>query len=241
MNRLMTALFVAVFGLVIALPGAGSVGAEEYICSGNVGARSLDNVKVTSGKSCSLNGTIVKGNIVVERDAKLTAKRVTVNGSIQAEGASSVTVTGGRIVGEIQLKSGKSFKVTGANVGGSIQVDSNNGSSSIKSNVVGSDIQVFNHRGGVSISSNNVNGNLQCNDGEVLTRWAIAGEGLALRSAWEVSEDIKRGRLVPVLDDYAAPGNNIYAVFPERRLLPAKVRFFIDYLKKAFGDPPYWE
>ncbi|MBK8322218.1 MAG: LysR family transcriptional regulator [Betaproteobacteria bacterium] len=86
-----------------------------------------------------------------------------------------------------------------------------------------------------------VNGNLQCNDGEVLTRWAIAGEGLALRSAWEVSEDIKRGRLVPVLDDYAAPGNNIYAVFPERRLLPAKVRFFIDYLKKAFGDPPYWE
>jgi len=86
-----------------------------------------------------------------------------------------------------------------------------------------------------------VNGNLQCNDGEVLTRWAIAGEGLALRSAWEVSDDIKRGRLVPVLDDYAVPGNNIYAVFPERRLLPAKVRFFIDYLKKAFGDPPYWE
>jgi DNA-binding transcriptional LysR family regulator len=29
-----------------------------------------------------------------------------------------------------------------------------------------------------------VSGNLQCNDGEVLTRWAIAGEGLAWRSAW---------------------------------------------------------
>lgn len=86
-----------------------------------------------------------------------------------------------------------------------------------------------------------VNGNLQCNDGEVLTRWALAGEGLALRSAWEVSEEIKRGRLVPVLDEYAVPGNNIYAVFPERRLLPAKVRFFIEHLKKAFGDPPYWE
>ena len=38
-----------------------------------------------------------------------------------------------------------------------------------------------------------VGGNLQCNDGEVLTRWAIAGEGLALRSAWEVSEEVKRG------------------------------------------------
>jgi DNA-binding transcriptional LysR family regulator len=86
-----------------------------------------------------------------------------------------------------------------------------------------------------------VGGNLQCNDGEVLTRWAIAGEGLAWRSAWEVSEEVKRGRLVTALDDFAFPGNNIYAVYTERRLLPAKVRFFIEFLRKAFGDPPYWE
>ena len=86
-----------------------------------------------------------------------------------------------------------------------------------------------------------VGGNLTCNDGEVLTRWAIAGEGLAWRSAWEVSEEVKRGRLVTVLDDVAFPGNNIYAVYTERRLLPAKVRFFIEFLKKTFGDPPYWE
>jgi DNA-binding transcriptional LysR family regulator len=86
-----------------------------------------------------------------------------------------------------------------------------------------------------------VSGNLQCNDGEVLTRWALSGQGLAWRSAWEVSEEIKRGRLVSVLDDFSVPGNNIYAVFPERHLLPAKVRFFIEHLKEAFGDPPYWE
>jgi len=86
-----------------------------------------------------------------------------------------------------------------------------------------------------------IGGSLQCNDGEVLTRWAISGEGLAWRSAWEVSEEVKRGRLVTVLDEYAFPGNNIYAVYPERRLLPAKVKFFIEFLKKTFGDPPYWE
>lgn len=86
-----------------------------------------------------------------------------------------------------------------------------------------------------------VTGSLQCNDGEVLTRWALAGEGLAWRSAWEVSEEVKRGRLATVLDDHAVPGNNIYAVYPERRLLPAKVKFFIDFLKAKFGDPPYWE
>jgi DNA-binding transcriptional LysR family regulator len=86
-----------------------------------------------------------------------------------------------------------------------------------------------------------VGGNLQCNDGEVLTRWAIAGEGLAWRSAWEVSEEVKRGRLVTVLDEYAMPGNNVYAVYAERRLLPAKVKFFIEFLRRKFGDPPYWE
>jgi DNA-binding transcriptional LysR family regulator len=84
-------------------------------------------------------------------------------------------------------------------------------------------------------------GNLQCNDGEVLTRWAMAGEGLAWRSAWEVNEEVKRGRLVTVLDEFAVPGNNVYAVYPERRLLPAKVKFFIEFLRKTFGDPPYWE
>jgi DNA-binding transcriptional LysR family regulator len=86
-----------------------------------------------------------------------------------------------------------------------------------------------------------VAGNLTCNDGEVLTRWALAGGGLAWRSAWEVNEELKRGRLVTALDEFAVPGNNIYAVYPERRLLPAKVKFFIEFLRKTFGDPPYWE
>ena len=98
-----------------------------------------------------------------------------------------------------------------------------------------------------SFQSNNkslsvkVTGNMHCNDGEVLTRWALAGEGLAWRSAWEVNDDIKRGKLVSVLDEFSSPDNNIYAVYPERRHLPAKVRLFIDFLKKTFGDPPYWE
>lgn len=86
-----------------------------------------------------------------------------------------------------------------------------------------------------------VGGKLQCNDGEVLTRWAIAGQGLAWRSAWEVSEEIERGRLVEVLPKFAAPGNDIFAVYPDRKFLPAKVRVFIDFMKKTFCDPPYWE
>lgn len=86
-----------------------------------------------------------------------------------------------------------------------------------------------------------VAGHLHCNDGEVLTRWALAGHGLAWRSVWEVSEEIDKGRLVEVLSKFSAPGHDIYAVYPDRKFLPAKVRLFIDYLKRAFGDPPYWE
>lgn len=86
-----------------------------------------------------------------------------------------------------------------------------------------------------------ITGKMHCNDGEVLTRWALAGHGLAWRSAWEVAEEIERGRLVEVLPTFAAPGNDIFAVYPDRKFLPAKVRLFIDFLKSTFGDPPYWE
>lgn len=86
-----------------------------------------------------------------------------------------------------------------------------------------------------------VSGNLQCNDGGVLTQWAIAGHGLAWRSAWEVSDDIAQEKLVEVLPKFSAPGNDIYAVYSDRKFLPAKVRLFIEFMRNAFGDPPYWE
>ncbi len=86
-----------------------------------------------------------------------------------------------------------------------------------------------------------VTGNMHCNDGGVLTKWALAGHGLAWRSAWEVAEEITNARLVEVLPNFSAPGNDIYAVYPQRKFLPAKVRLFIDFLKRTFGDPPYWE
>jgi DNA-binding transcriptional LysR family regulator len=85
-----------------------------------------------------------------------------------------------------------------------------------------------------------VQGAMACNDGAVLRDWAIAGRGLAWRSMWEVGEDLTAGRLVTVLDDFAAPDNAIHAVFPQRRHLPLRVRMLIDYLKNTYGNPAYW-
>lgn len=85
-----------------------------------------------------------------------------------------------------------------------------------------------------------VTGNMMCNDGEVLHDWALAGKGLAWRSMWEVGAEIESGKLVTVLDQYAAPGNDIYAVFAQRRHLPLRIRAFVDFLRHSYAQPDYW-
>jgi DNA-binding transcriptional LysR family regulator len=86
-----------------------------------------------------------------------------------------------------------------------------------------------------------VTGRLTCNDGAVLHEWARAGLGLAWRSTWEVGEDLRSGVLRSVLDGYAIEDNDIYAVYPSRRNVPAKVSVFVDYLRHRFGERPYWD
>ena len=85
-----------------------------------------------------------------------------------------------------------------------------------------------------------VAGNMVCNDGEVLHDWALAGRGLAWRSMWEVGAEIEAGRLLTVLDRYAAPGNDIYAVFAQRRHLPLRIRAFVDFLRHTYAQAGYW-
>lgn len=85
-----------------------------------------------------------------------------------------------------------------------------------------------------------VTGNMVCNDGAVLHDWALSGKGLAWRSMWEVGSEIESGQLVTVLDEFAAPGNDIYAVFAQRRHLPLRIRAFVDFLRHAYAQPNYW-
>jgi len=84
-----------------------------------------------------------------------------------------------------------------------------------------------------------VGGNMVCNDGAVLHAWALAGKGLAWRSMWEVGAQIANGELCTVLDDYAAPGNDIHAVFAQRRHLPLRIRAFVDFLRRGYAAPDY--
>jgi DNA-binding transcriptional LysR family regulator len=83
-------------------------------------------------------------------------------------------------------------------------------------------------------------GPLSCSDGEVLFDWCLSGYGIAWRSTWEVQAEVTAGRLVPLLEEFAAPPNGIYAVFPQRKHLPLKVRLWIDYLKQNYARPTFW-
>ncbi|WP_182120317.1 LysR family transcriptional regulator [Acidovorax sp. FHTAMBA] len=83
-------------------------------------------------------------------------------------------------------------------------------------------------------------GPLDCSDGQVLHDWCLGGWGIAWRSTWEVEAEIAAGRLVAVLEDFAAPPNGIYVVFPQRKHLPLRVRLWIDYLKHQYAQPAFW-
>jgi len=84
-----------------------------------------------------------------------------------------------------------------------------------------------------------VNGNFLGNNGELLFQMALAGVGL-MRLADLVAEGPKReGRLVRVLQRFD-PGDSVplYAVWPQGRFEPPKVRVFVDYLLEKFTPAP---
>jgi len=81
---------------------------------------------------------------------------------------------------------------------------------------------------------------LASNDGEVVKSWALAGRGLIVRSEWDVSEDLRAGRLVMVLSDHELPSAPIVALMGARReARAARTRRFLDELIKRFRQPAW--
>jgi DNA-binding transcriptional LysR family regulator len=85
-----------------------------------------------------------------------------------------------------------------------------------------------------------VSGNLQANSDNALRLAAVHGQGLALAPTFLVADEIKSGRLVPVLSRFLQTEHAINAVYPHRHHLSAKVRSFIDLLAKHFRADPAW-
>lgn len=86
-----------------------------------------------------------------------------------------------------------------------------------------------------------VRGTLSSNDGEIALKWVLDGHGIMLRSEWDIGGHVRDGRLRLVLPRYAQADADIYAVYPERQNLSAKVRVFLDFLSRQLRERAAWK
>ncbi len=80
-----------------------------------------------------------------------------------------------------------------------------------------------------------ISGRAQSNSGDLNVALAAAGAGIAFEPDFICADDIRAGRLVALLPGYAPPNAPIYAVYPTRKHLSAKVRLFVAYLAERFA------
>ena len=83
-------------------------------------------------------------------------------------------------------------------------------------------------------------GTLHSNNGDLLAEVAARGCGIVFEPAFIVGPEVRAGRLVPLLQEFMPPPVPIYAVYPSRKHLSAKVRSFVDFLVARFEDSQDW-
>jgi len=81
-----------------------------------------------------------------------------------------------------------------------------------------------------------IRGNLTTNDGEIAVNWALDGHGIMMRAEWDIERYLRNGRLVQVLPQYATPDADIFAVYPQRHQLAARVRAFVDFVALSLAQ-----
>jgi len=82
---------------------------------------------------------------------------------------------------------------------------------------------------------------LKSNNPDVLLEAAMSGMGVSLLPTFVVCDAVQSGALRMLLEDFDSIEMDIYAVYASRHHLPAKIRVFVDYLKKRIIDPPSWD
>lgn len=88
---------------------------------------------------------------------------------------------------------------------------------------------------------NRQKGSITANNGEVLTKAAVAGAGIILQPTFIVGPYIAQGQLKPVLEKYQQESLGLYAVYPHRKYLSGKVQSFIEFLSNYYGQIPFWD
>ncbi|WP_298260357.1 LysR family transcriptional regulator [uncultured Litoreibacter sp.] len=74
-----------------------------------------------------------------------------------------------------------------------------------------------------------VSGRFECDDGDILTDWALSGQGIALKPAFEVADHLTSGALVVVGEDTPPEPVQLACLFTHRRHQDPKTRLFMDF------------
>ncbi len=78
-----------------------------------------------------------------------------------------------------------------------------------------------------------VSGAIDCDDGDVLTQWALAGSGIVMKPVFEVAEQLTKGTLVHVMPDVVPESTTLAIIYPSRQLPPPGHKAFSDLLLEA--------
>lgn len=76
---------------------------------------------------------------------------------------------------------------------------------------------------------------LRTNSGDTCRAAALKHQGIILQPSFMVEDDLRSGALVELMPEYRAAEFGIYAVYPSRQYVSAKVRLLIEFLAKALG------
>jgi DNA-binding transcriptional LysR family regulator len=85
-----------------------------------------------------------------------------------------------------------------------------------------------------------VSGSLRATNGDMVKLAALGGVGVVRQPTFLIGEDLRAGRLVEILTEYTSSELGIYAVYPSRKHLSAKVRTFVDFIAAAFALKSNW-
>ena len=80
---------------------------------------------------------------------------------------------------------------------------------------------------------------LRTNSGDTCRAAALADQGVIYQPQFLVGEDLRTGRLLPVLPTLRGPEIAVNVVYPTRKHLPGKVRAMVDFLVAAFQTPAW--
>lgn len=80
-----------------------------------------------------------------------------------------------------------------------------------------------------------VSGRLECDDGDVLTEWALAGHGIVLKPVFEISDHLRAGRLVPVAAATPPEPVQMACLYTHRKRQDPKTRLFMEFMVDRVG------